>query len=421
MIVSVRKSHLSGNIKIPASKSISQRVAVCALLNNGQTAILNYGNSEDEKNTLAAVKTLGANVFFENESLIINSTGGINFQGILNAGESGLGLRLLVPVSALSNNEITVNTERSLNKRDVSGFNYLKDLGVELNYNNCLPPVTVKGPLNTNNIFLELNNSSQYLTGLITVFAFVAEKETEIIIDRIVSKPYIDISLEVLRNFGCIIKNESYKKFVVIPRSGDKRDFTYNIEGDWSSAAFIFIAGILCGNIEIGNLKLSSFQGDKIMLDLLLQLGAGIKTEGELILIPRKKLDAFYFDATDYPDLFPPLAALAVFCNGTSRIKGLHRLTNKESNREKSIINVLTQLGVSVYTKDNELCITGNCSLNGAVIDSYGDHRIVMMASLIGLAAEIDLEITNAEAVSKSYPSFFEQIISLGGNINFKL
>lgn len=421
MIVSVRKSSLSGTVKIPASKSISQRAAVCAYLNKGQTTILNYGNSDDEKNTLAAIKTLGASVLFQNETFIINSTGAINFSGSLNAGESGLGLRMLVPVCALSNKEITITAEKSLNRRDISGFNYLKKLGVELKYNNDLPPVSVKGPLKTNNVYLELNNSSQYLSGLLTVFAFVADKETEITVDKIISKPYIDITLEVLRNFGCEIRNENYKKFVVIPRPTDNRNFIYNIEGDWSSATFIFIAGILCGRIKIENLNLSSFQGDKIFFTLLQQLGAEVKSEKESILISQQKPNAFYFDATDYPDLFPPLAALSVFCNGTSIIKGLHRLTNKESNRETSITNVLTQLGVSVNVENNELSIIGNCRLNNATIDSYGDHRIVMMASLIGLAADIDLEITNAEAVSKSYPSFFEQIISLGGNINFKL
>ncbi len=418
MLATIKHSELRGCLKLPASKSITQRACILALLNNGITIISNYGNSNDEISIIKAIENLGATCNFEGENLIINSSGDFDFSGIVNAGESGLGFRMLVPAMALSNKEVEIIAEGSLQKRTMNFFETLKSLGVKLKSNNLYPPVTVQGPLIPKNIKIDASTGSQFLTGILFAFANAAKDNIIIEVENLVSKPYVDISLNMLKLFSCNVHHTDYNKFFISPKLKGGNIVNIKVESDWSNAAFFLVAGTICGSVEIENLNVNSTQGDKAILDVLKSANAGIEIKDNSIRTFKSgKLISFNYDATDTPDLFPPLAALAAFCNGTSVIKGVHRLIGKESNRAESLFDVFSKMGVKIRVEDNQMFITGVSLIKDSTVISHNDHRIAMASSIAAAASNSIINIENAEAVNKSYPLFFEHLKSIGGNV----
>ncbi|MEO5968017.1 MAG: 3-phosphoshikimate 1-carboxyvinyltransferase [Ferruginibacter sp.] len=418
MLATIKHSELRGCLKLPASKSITQRACILALLNKGITVIANYGNSNDEISIINAIIKLGAECDFEGKNLIINSSGNYNFSGIVNAGESGLGFRMLVPAMSLSNNKVQIIAEGSLQKRTMNFFEILKNLGVKLKSNDFYAPVTVNGPLIPKNIKIDASTGSQFLTGILFAFASAAKENIIIEVENLVSKPYVDISLNMLKLFSCNVHHTDYSKFFISPKSKDESIVNIKVESDWSNAAFFLVAGAICGSIEIEDLKINSLQGDKNILDVLKSANAGVEIKANSIRTFKSgKLSSFIYDATDTPDLFPPLAALAAFCNGTSVIKGVHRLVGKESNRAESLVDVFSKMGVKIRVEDNQMFIIGASQIKDSTVISHNDHRIVMAASIVASASNSIIKIENAESVNKSYPLFFEHLQSIGGNI----
>jgi 3-phosphoshikimate 1-carboxyvinyltransferase len=197
------------------------------------------------------------------------------------------------------------------------------------------------------------------------------------------SKPYIALTLDVMKQFGMKVpENRKYEEFVFhnesskIPPSGGGG--AYTVEGDWSGAAFLLVAGAIAGPITVRGLDMTSTQADRKIIDVLISANAAIAIEAKGIKIRPAKMKAFEFDATDCPDLFPPLAVLASHCNGISTIKGVHRLANKESNRAIALQEELGKMGVKIEMKDDEMRIYGGDKIKGAIVDSHNDHRIAM-------------------------------------------
>jgi len=321
-------------------------------------------------------------------------------------------MRMFAPVAALQEHPFTFTGEGSLMKRPVLMIEEaLVQLGVSFNSNAGYLPFQVKGPLKGGNVNIDGSISSQLLTGLLMALP-KAPMDSEIHVTDLKSKPYVEMTLEFLEDFGIKIENSGFQQFH-IPGGQSYPAFTYTVEGDWSSAAFLLVAGAIQGCIEVSGMRMDSKQADIVILEALQRTGAFLVIKGNSIQITSSGLEAFRFDASECPDLFPPLAALAAYCNGISVISGIQRLLHKESNRADSISEEMSKLGVRVDLIGDEMHIRGG-KIHKVTINSHNDHRIAMMAAVSALGASGPVTITNAGCVEKSYPAFYNDLEKLG-------
>jgi 3-phosphoshikimate 1-carboxyvinyltransferase len=323
----------------------------------------------------------------------------------------------------LSENEITINGEGSLLTRPMNFFDeVLPQLDVKISSDVGRLPLKIKGPLHPKNIEIDGSLSSQFLTGLLLAYAALDAKDVTIKVKDLKSKPYIDLTLQVMESFLLKVpENRNHKEFYFeeTPLACASEFVDYTVEGDWSGGAFLLVAGALAGNITVEGLDVASAQADKKILDALEACGCSFMINEKEISFPaanagNSTLQAFNFDATDCPDLFPPLAALAAYCKGISIIEGVHRLTHKESNRALTIQEELGKMNVNVELKNNRMMIEGGGRLRGADVSSRHDHRIAMMCAVAALKAEGETIIEEAEAINKSYPDFYRHLQQLG-------
>lgn len=417
MQATIDAGHINGSINAPSSKSITQRVFAAALLHKGKTLIFNAGSSDDEMAALHIIQQLGANIIAKTKDIIEILSDGVHpVSDHISCGESGLSARLFTPIAALSDRAITIEGAGSLLHRPMHGFNeMLSLLGVAVGAFNGYLPVTIRGPLQAKPIQLNAGNSSQLLSGLLFAYSHSVKEPIVVEVAGLKSTPYIDLTLEVLQHFGRTVTHENYRLFHISPSSFTNTDtIEINIEGDWSSAAYLLVAGAISGTVTVKNLNVNSKQADRAILELLRDVGARVVADNNSVSISRLALRAFDFNATHCPDLFPILAILAACCEGESAITGIHRLFHKESNRAESISEMLENFSVPFSLEDDSLCITGVRKLQGTVIDSYRDHRIAMAAAVGALRAGGPVDIGHAESVNKSYPGFFADLASCG-------
>ncbi len=418
MQATIEPGSINGRIAAPPSKSMTQRAYAAALLHGGATIIHHPGNSDDEQAALAIVRALGAaaELLDNGRASKVTSTGVVSSPGSISCGESGLAARLFTPIAALSSQPLTISGSGSLLQRPMHGFaEVLPQLGVLLKDFDGHLPVTLQGPLQPVSISLDASSGSQFLSGLLFALSHAATAPITITVAGLASRPYIDMTIQMLAHFGKPITHNNYKEFYIDPALFTHQEtIEINIEGDWSSASALLVAGAIAGDITVANLDPNSKQADTVILNVLRQAGAGVTIEGEHVAVKMAPLRAFEFDATHSPDLFPVLAILASCCHGESYIHGVHRLFHKESNRAASITDMLSDLDVPFSLEDDSLCITGVRRLRGTIIDAHNDHRIVMAAAIAALRARGPIDITGADAVDKSYPSFFEHLSSCG-------
>ncbi len=415
MDLTVYPSQISGVVTASSSKSHMLRAIVAGMLAGGRSVISNPSFCDDAKATLSVAVDLGAEVIVEKNRVIIS--GGFKPVGnTLNCGESGLGLRMFSAVAALSGKEITLVGQGTLKSRSVAMIEKpLNDLGVRVTSKQGKLPVSVCGPLTGGKTIVDGSLSSQFLTGLLMALP-LAEKDSELIVNNLKSRFYIDLTLKVLKDFGIEVSNNEYKHFIIpggqvfIPRE-------YEIEGDWSGAAFLLVAGAIGGEIEIRNLDINSSQADRRILDVLEQFGARINKCNNVIQVIKAGMKPFNFDATDSPDLFPPLVVLASYAKGKSRIKGVSRLAGKESNRAEALVEEFTKVGIKIETDGDDMTVHGG-GVTGGMINSRNDHRIAMAAAVAGIGARGGINIQGYECISKSYPDFFTDYQKAGGKIN---
>ncbi|MFC4261811.1 3-phosphoshikimate 1-carboxyvinyltransferase [Ferruginibacter yonginensis] len=419
MQVTVSPSTVSGILNAPVSKSAMQRACAAALLHNGATNLYNFGNSNDDKAALNIIQQLGVTVKEMHDHLSITSNGFPPTQKInattIHCGESGLSFRMFAPIVATSVMPITLTGEGSLVKRSMSFFDEVMPLlHVGIQSNNGFLPLQLKGPLVADDIIIDGSMSSQYLTGLLFAFAHTVTSTKTITVNNLKSKPYIDLTLQVMQHFGYQIKHSNYQQFIIEPHKNKASStINYLVEGDWSNAAFLLVAGAIAGDVTIKGLQPTSTQADKAIVTVLRSANATINVDNDVIAVHKSDLHAFEFDATDAPDLFPPLAVLAVNCKGTSVIKGVHRLTSKESDRAVAIKDIFTKMGASIWVDNDAMYIEG-ATLQGATVHSHHDHRIAMAATVAALKASSTVIINDAAAVNKSYPTFYSDIAKLG-------
>jgi 3-phosphoshikimate 1-carboxyvinyltransferase len=414
-------SQLKGSITAPASKSAMQRACAAALIRKGETVLLNPGISNDDKAALNIIQQLGAKVTVQKDKVIIDSNGVKPVSDVIDCHESGLSIRMFTSIAALSEQLINVKGSGSLSKRPMNFFDdVLPQLGVNCNSKGGFLPIEIKGPLQPKDITVDGSLSSQYLTGLLFAYAALEAKGVSIKVTNLNSRPYVDLTLQVLHSFGLKVpQNKNYEEFYFDETSisHDQPSITYTVEGDWSNAAFLLTGGAIAGDLQLKGMDMNSVQGDKAIFDVLLMANAQMKQEHGIISVKQSELIAFEFDATDCPDLFPPLVALASHSKGTSKIRGVHRLTHKESNRAATLQEEFTKLNIPVSFDDDVMIVEGK-AIHSAEVSSHNDHRIAMAMAVAGLKTEGKMVITGAEAVNKSYPEFWNNIKQLGAQLS---
>ncbi len=416
MTITIIPSRASGQQRIPASKSAMQRACAAALLHTGTTIIHNPGHCNDDLAALSVIQHLGATVQNNGQSLVIASKGVVPVSNQLDCGESGLGIRMFTPIAALSTTPLTITGSGSLVTRPMHFFNdILPQLGVQVASTNGYLPISITGPLQPAAISIDGSLSSQFLTGLLMAFGAVVTRPVTITAHHLKSRPYIDLTLGLMRHFGAQVTHEDYARFTLLPRT-DLRHTTipYTVEGDWSSASFLLVAGAVGGDVTVEGLRLDSAQADKAVLTALEAASAKLSITDTHIRVTGGGLTAFQFDATDCPDLFPPLAVLAAQCEGTSVISGVGRLAHKESNRAITLQEELGKMGIRIDLQGDLMVIPGKAVLHGAVVQSRHDHRIAMACAIAALGADAPVTIEGAEAVGKSYPDFWTHCKALG-------
>jgi 3-phosphoshikimate 1-carboxyvinyltransferase len=255
---------------------------------------------------------------------------------------------------------------------------------------------------------------------LLLAYAAAGARNVSIRVNNLKSKPYIDLTLEVMRRFGLKMpENRDYREFYFgDDNAAANHPREYTVEGDWSGGAFLLVAGAINGPITVRGLDMTSTQADRAIVDALMAANAGIAIEAKGIRIVPADMNAFEFDATDCPDLFPPLVALAAYCRGKSRIRGVSRLTHKESNRALTLQEEFDKMGVTIDLEDDMMIIHGGGTVKGADVHSNHDHRIAMACAVAALKADSEMVIEEAEAVNKSYPDFYKDLAKLGAVVS---
>ena len=435
MRATVYPNTLRGEQVAPASKSSMQRACAAALLHRGTTRILNPGHSNDDLAAIDVIQKLGAIVKTEDASkekinstsIIVHSNGVQPIGDTMNCGESGLGIRMFTPIAALSDQSITVEGIGSLLKRPMHFFDTIfPKLGIEIQSQAGYLPIQIKGPLKPANIEVDGSLSSQFLTGLLMAFAATENTNAVIEVQGLKSKPYIDLTLSVLNTFGWKVQHQDYKRFEFLAHPPLADHIDYTVEGDWSGAAFLLVAGAIAGPIVVKGVQLNSTQADKAVMQALKDAGASIDINENAIQIGPAKdkagvvgsLKAFEFDATHCPDLFPPLVALAAVCNGVTILHGVSRLAHKESDRGLTLQKEFAKLGIRIELNQDRMMVYGGTGINGAEVFSQHDHRIAMACGVAALCADGPITITDAEAVNKSYTDFFKHLQHLGAKVD---
>ena len=435
MRATVYPNTLRGEQVAPASKSSMQRACAAALLHRGTTRILNPGHSNDDLAAIDVIQKLGAIVKTEDASkekinstsIIVHSNGVQPIGDTMNCGESGLGIRMFTPIAALSDQSITVEGIGSLLNRPMHFFDTIfPKLGIEIQSQAGYLPIQIKGPLKPANIEVDGSLSSQFLTGLLMAFAATENTNAVIEVQGLKSKPYIDLTLSVLNTFGWKVQHQDYKRFEFLAHPPLADHIDYTVEGDWSGAAFLLVAGAIAGPIVVKGLQLNSTQADKAVIQALKDAGASIDINENAIQIGPAKdkagvvgsLKAFEFDATHCPDLFPPLVALAAVCNGVTILHGVSRLAHKESDRGLTLQKEFAKLGIRIELNEDRMMVYGGIGIKGAEVFSQHDHRIAMACGVAALCADGPITITDAEAVNKSYTDFFKHLQHLGAKVD---
>ncbi|MDE6004252.1 MAG: 3-phosphoshikimate 1-carboxyvinyltransferase [Oscillospiraceae bacterium] len=404
MNIEIQPSKLVGTVKIPSSKSMAHRMLICAGLSKGISKIEGINFSKDIHATISVMEALGAKFEKQEHSVIITGIREIPATAFANCCESGSTLRFLIPVAAALGVETTFIGQGRLPERPITP--YVRELSKKninfLDYQNTMPFV-IKGRLEHGKFELEGNISSQFISGLLFALPLLREDSEIILTSPLESKPYVDMTIDCMQQFGVCVKEIENGYHVFGTQHYHAKNF--QVEGDFSQAAFFYVANAIGNQVILQNIPEKSMQGDRKIIEIIEQMCYNKNTEQ----------DIFKIDARDIPDLVPILAVLATFAEKPTRIFGAERLRIKESDRLETTANMMNTLGGNVKIFSDGLEIQPVEKLHGGVIDSAGDHRIAMCGAIAATRATEPVTILGAECVDKSYPNFFEDYIKLKG------
>jgi 3-phosphoshikimate 1-carboxyvinyltransferase len=444
MRITVDKSNIAGVVQAPSSKSMTIRGLMCAALAKGESEIINPLVSEDSDAAINVLAQIGVNV--RKEANIWRVTGGSLHapQTDLYCGESATTLRFMTAICALIPGKHRLVGGPSLTKRPVRSLvEALRKLGVPASMEGkTTPPVIIEGGhLKGNLTELPGNVSSQFISALLLIAPFTENELSIRLTTQLTSRPYVLMTLRCLRQFGITVRTE-LDKFVI--RRQRYTPTRFEVEGDWSSASYFLALGAISDGITVENLRSSSLQGDRVILDYLRSMGVQVKTAGSSISVGKGELRALQADFSDCIDLLPTMAVLAALANGRSEFTGIERARIKESNRVTAVVTGLKKIGVTAIEDRDRLTIMGLMTPDpnkkseeeeeeesgegstgvlavpaepeNVVIDSYNDHRIAMAFGVLG-AAHGGITIDGAECVAKTFPDYWDQLKSVGGEL----
>lgn len=419
MNVRIKPSKLIGRVNAPSSKSFSHRMLIAAALAGGVSEISNISASEDIDATVGALTALGAKIFREGNTYTVMGIKTPSASAVIDCRESGSTMRFIIPIAAALGCSCEFRGRGKLPERPITP--YIRELGKNgavITRTEGVMPFTMNGTLKGGDYILEGDISSQFITGLLFALPLCSGNSVIRLASKLESKPYADMTVEALSRFGINIDESEDKDGLPVYRirGGQKyRSADVSVEGDYSQAAFYFAANALGSEIKVDNLNENSVQGDKKILEIIGGISYNKINGSDL-----RRLPAFSADVSDIPDLVPILTVLGCFTDGVSRITGAKRLKIKESDRLEAIASALNNIGGKVTVKDDSLEIEPVDGFHGGVIDGCNDHRIVMASAIASTMASGEITITGAEAVAKSYPDFWTDFASLGGNIEFE-
>lgn len=408
MIQLIHPGKRTGTITVPPSKSDAQRAIVAAsLVPEGHSIIQNCGESADVKAIIESVQLLGAQVSWDFTSLIIQGISDFPAKCQLNVGESGLGLRMLAGVLASADGDFSLHGKGSLENRS-HGFviEALKNCGVQVESNDHRLPIFISGKLKSGVFTIDGSQSSQHITGLLMGYAR-AKLPVELRISAMKSSPYLEMTRDTLKQFGVEVNFENDTFF--LDGASNFHATHYSVEGDWSGASYPLVAAALGHELVTKGLSMKSKQADKQLIDFLINSGCQVGVTSDGIQVNGTKRNPMVADLTDCPDLFPAAVAYAASTFGSSRLKGIHRLRNKESDRALALQLEYSKLGVEITFDGDELVVKGVEKILAGRVDAHGDHRIAMALAITSLNAHSTIEIQGAEHVNKSFPDFWEQ------------
>ncbi len=412
-----KKDACSGVVSIPSSKSYIHRFLFSALLADGVSVVENVSLSDDVKATLSCIEALGAKVTLSDDRRTVTVCGGIKKteSALLNCNECGSTLRFVIPIAVVLCGSARFTGGGKLMERPLEQyFKIFDDNGIDYTFEKGRY-LDVSGDFKKSVYHIDGSVSSQFVTGMLYALA-LSENGGEIVIDGILqSKPYVDITLEVLSRSGIEVENHGYERFTV--RGGQSfKSGHFRACGDWSQAAFFLTAGAISGKVGVKNIDFSSHQGDAVIVDILKKMGAKITQTANGVFAEKSELKAIGgINAENFPDIVPVLSLACALAEGTSRIYGIERLRYKECDRVEAVMALISKLGGKISLTDNSLVIEGMRSLCGGVADSFNDHRIAMTASVASLACEGEVTIKDPWCINKSYPDFYEDLLSTGG------
>lgn len=414
-------AYLSGSVDALPSKSDIHRALFCALLAKGKSVIEPIVFSNDIKATLACCEALGAKIIVNENSIEIDSKNAFEKKEDLEifCNESGSTLRFIIPIVCANGVNATFTGAGLLPKRPLTVYeSCLPQHGVICESNNSLP-FSIKGQLSGGKFLVDGNISSQFITGLLLALPILKENSEIILTSPIESIGYINMTIDVMRKFGVEIKPTDNGFFI----KGNQHytPCNYHTQGDWSQAAFFLCAGALNGEVTVNNLDLSSLQGDKEIVDLLLRFGADITVDKEnrsVSVVSDKKLRAIVADIKDIPDLAPVLSVVSACAEGETRIINAERLRIKECDRLNAMVTNLKAVGCDATELCDSMIVKGKSDIKGAFCEGYNDHRVVMSMAVAALVSDGDIEVSDPYAINKSYPGFFEDYNRLGGKAN---
>lgn len=400
MDIRLNHSVLSGDLEIPASKSCAHRLIICAALAEGVSVISGVTMSKDIEATIGAMSALGADFEINGDTVTVRGISKVSGNAVVDCNESGSTLRFVIPVAAALGVATEFIGRGRLPQRPIDIFK--RELGRNgITFLTEDMPYKIKGRLSGGEYRIEGDVSSQFVTGLLFALPLLDEDSEIVLTSHLESRPYVDITIDILRKFGVSV-DETENSFRI---RGGQRYIAHNekVEGDYSQAAFFYVANALGSDVNIGNLDENSVQGDRRIIDLIDEWSR----EG-----------CYKADCSDIPDLVPVLAVLGAFGRKSSVIYNAKRLRIKESDRLSTTAAMLNALGGSVEVTDDGLVIVPTGAMHGGRVDGAGDHRIVMAAAVAASAINGEVIISGAEAAEKSYPDFFSDYTKLGGKAN---
>lgn len=420
---------LSGHVTVPPSKSHAHRAIICAALSSNDTIIHNVAMSEDINATISALRQLGAKIEVDNDTLHVSKfdiNKKITEHITIDCNESGSTLRFMIPIALVFADKVTFIGSGRLPKRSLQVyFDIFDKLDIKYSHGEDYLPLTVEGNLSkdSGDFYIRGDISSQFITGLLLAMGITNYNSSIYITTSLESKPYVDITQMVMEQYGV--------KALYSENKSDSKEFTcaYNVSGmgytssgidrvsgDWSQSGFHILAG-LNGDITINGLDLSSPQGDKEIFNIIKQMDADICEKESSIICRKSKLKAIDVDVSDIPDMAVVIAGAMAVADGKSIITGAKRLRLKESDRIETVIATINSLGGQASADGDNIVIIGKDKLAGGKVKCHNDHRIAMLAGALSTYCENPVEIDDKDCVNKSYPDYWNDLISLGGKI----